>query len=138
MKSVIHKILSITMAVLVFLTTTSFLMDAHFCGQSLVDLALFQHAESCGMDHEKPANTCDENISKSDCCSDVQFMNEGQDEAPAAYASLSLDQQLFIISFVFTYHHLFEGLERNFIPFKDYTPPFLIRDFQKIQETYII
>jgi len=49
-----------------------------------------------------------------------------------------LDQQVFVASFVYSYAHLFEGLAENVIPFRDYSPPPLIRDIQILDQTFLI
>ena len=42
------------------------------------------------------------------------------------------------VSFVHSYINLFETLDSHIVPFRDYAVPFLIRDIQKLHETYLI
>ena len=46
-KMVSHKIFSMVLALLVFLSTFSFKMQAHFCGSKMVDVAVFSKVKSC-------------------------------------------------------------------------------------------
>ncbi|MCC4227434.1 MULTISPECIES: HYC_CC_PP family protein [Flavobacteriaceae] len=138
MKSFFHKIVSITLASLVFFATTSFTVDMHFCGQTLVDFSLIHNVKTCGMEKQQPKKNCESEVSKKSCCSDNQIMVEGQDNLKTSSNQLTFQQQAFVATFVYTYINLFDGLDKNIIPFKDYTPPYLIRDVQKLHETYLI
>lgn len=138
MKSFFHKIVSITLASLVFFATTSFTVDMHFCGRTLVDFSLIHNVKTCGMEKQQPKKNCESEVSKKSCCSDNQIMVEGQDNLKTSSNQLTFQQQAFVATFVYTYINLFDGLDKNIIPFKDYTPPYLIRDVQKLHETYLI
>lgn len=46
-KTSIHKIFSMTLALLVLLSTFSFKMETHFCGSNIVDVAVFSKVKSC-------------------------------------------------------------------------------------------
>lgn len=137
-KSILHKIASVFLATLVMVTTMSFAVDMHYCGDSLVDYSLFQNAHSCGMESGQPTDDCDTTIPEDSCCTNKQIVIEGQDELKLSFDTLNFEQQVFVATFVYTYANLFEGLDANVIPFKDYRPPILIRDFQKLHEIYII
>ncbi len=41
------------MAIVVLLSTMSFTLDMHYCGDTLVDIAVFKKAETCGMEMQK-------------------------------------------------------------------------------------
>jgi hypothetical protein len=63
---------------------------------------------------------------------------DGQDDLKTSYTNLTFEQQAFVATFFYTYFNLFDGLDKNIVPFRDYTPPYLIRDVQKLHETYLI
>ena len=90
------------------------------------------------MEKQQPKKNCESEVSKKSCCSDNQIMVEGQDNLKTSSNQLTFQQQAFVATFVYTYINLFDGLDKNIIPFKDYTPPYLIRDVQKLHETYLI
>lgn len=138
MKKVFNKILSIALASLVFFTTMSFTVDMHYCGKTLVDFSLASNAESCGMEKEQSDLECEINLTKDDCCSDKQLVVEGQDDLKNSFNKLTFEQQTFVATFFYTYIDLFDGLDKNIVPFRDYTPPYLIRDIQQLHETYLI
>ncbi|MBZ0326077.1 MAG: hypothetical protein K8F54_00600 [Altibacter sp.] len=138
MKELFHKIMSLFMAFVVLFSTMSFTVDMHFCGDTLVDTAIFKEAKSCGMEMNKTTPTSDCSITKKDCCTDKQLMVDGQDELKISADKISFDQQVFIASFYYTYKNLFEGLEEKVTAFSEYPPPIIVRQIYKLDETYLI
>ncbi len=138
MKEKLHRILSFSMAVLVLLSTMSFTIDMHYCGDTLVDTAIFKKAETCGMEMQKSTSPSECSFTKKDCCSEEQFVINGQDELKISFDTLTADQQLFVASFVYSYIQLFEGLEENVTLYKDYDPLLVSRQIYKLDETYLI
>ncbi len=137
MKQLFHKIMSILMAFVVLFSTMSFTINMHYCGDTLVETAIFQKAEGCGMEM---GNTSTEGceITKKNCCDDKQLVVDGQDELQLSVDNITFEQQVFIASFVYTYINLFEGLDKNISSFEEYRPPLIVRQIFKIDETYLI
>lgn len=134
-----RKILSVAAAILVFFSTMSFTVDMHFCGDTLVDFSLMQKAETCGMEEGQNESECGRSmVSEISCCSDKQIIAEGQDELNRTFDTLTAEQQIFVAAFTYSYLNLFEGLEQSIVPFRNYIPPLLTRDIQKLHQTYII
>ena len=142
MKKIYHKTISVLLALIVLLSTMSFSLDMHFCGDHLVDFSIFDQVGTCMMKAEKSKDfgTCE--VMKMDtetrCCSDIEVTIEGQDDLKVSFDQLTFDQQVFITSFGYSYKHLFERFEENLIPFRDYSPPPLIRDVQILDQTFLI
>ena len=125
------------MAFVVLVSTTSFTVNMHYCGDTLVETAIFNKAKGCGMEMEKPSTDgC--SITKNNCCDDKQLVVDGQDELQLSIDKISIEQQVFITSFVYSYINLFEGLNNNVSSYDDYEPPLVIRQIFKIGETYLI
>ena len=136
MEQVLHKIMSLVMAFVVLFSTMSFTVSMHYCGDTLVETAVFQKAKGCGMEMQKPsAEGCA--VTKKNCCKDDQLVVDGQDELQLQVDKVSLEH-LFIASFVYTYINLFEGLDNNVSSYEEYKPPRVIRQLYKIDETYLI
>ena len=137
MKQVFHNILSIAMAFVVLFSTMSFTVDMHYCGGTLVETAIFNKAKGCGMDMNKPSTEgC--TITKKDCCKNEQTLVDGQDELQLHVDNITLEQQVFIASFVQTYLNLFEDLDTQASSYTTYEPPLVIRQLFKLDETYLI
>jgi hypothetical protein len=140
MKEVFRKIASIAMAFIVLFSTMSFSVDMHYCGDHLVDFSLFDKVDTCVMKAEKTKSSseCAVMEMEMDCCSDVEIIIEGQDDVKVTFDQFTFEQQVFITSFVYSYINLFEGFDKNVIPFKDYSPPPLIRDIHILDQTFLI
>jgi hypothetical protein len=109
----------------------------HYCGDTLVDTALFYKAKTCGMQVQNSAlKTC--TISKKNCCNDKQLVVDGLDELKTSVDEISLTQQFFISSFIYTYQKLFNGYDKNIVAPKDYIPPLVVRQIYKLDQTYLI
>lgn len=125
------------MAFVVLFSTMSFTLDMHYCGDTLVETALFHKAKGCGMDMQKPSTEgC--SITKKNCCNDEQLVVSGQDELQLQIDKISFEQQVFIASFVYAYSSLFEGLDKNVSFYEAYKPPLVVKQLYKIDETYLI
>ncbi|WP_147677403.1 HYC_CC_PP family protein [Algibacter pacificus] len=137
MNQVLYKIMSLLMAFVVLFSTMSFTIDMHYCGDTLVETAMFHKAKGCGMEMEKPSTDgC--SITKKSCCDDEQIVVNGQDELQLQAGKISFEQQVVIALFVYTYINLFENLDKSVSSFKDYKPPLVVRQIFKIDETYLI
>lgn len=137
MKQVFHKITSFLMAFVVLFSTMSFSVDMHFCGNTLVNTAVFQKAKGCGMEMQKPTSEGCE-ITKKNCCSNQQIVVDGQNELQLSVDKLTLEQQVFMTSFVYTYHALFEGVEEHTNFYGDSSPSQVVRHIYKLDESYLI
>ena len=135
-KPVLHKIFSISLALLVLISTVSFTVEKHFCGDTLVDVAVFSEAEKCSMEALELAM---EKITKKPCCKDTVDLIEGQDELQLkAFDDLDYDQQVFVTSFVYSYENLYEALPRKVVSHRDYSPPNLIFDINIRDQVFLI
>ena len=128
------------MALLVLFSTMSFSVDIHYCGDHLVDFSLSEKVDTCMMKAEisKSSSECAVMDMGMGCCSDVEIVIEGQDDLKMSFDQLTFEQQLFATSFVYTYTHLFEVFDENVVPFKNYSPPPLIRDIQVLDQSFLI
>ncbi len=139
MKQLIHKSMTVFMAAVVLMTTMSFTIDMHYCGDSLVDFSFVQKAETCGMEKAKTTNSCSNpTISEKSCCSDQQLIIEGQDDLKQDFTQLTFEHQIFVASFTYSYIIIFEGSQSKVIPFSDHSPPFIRQDLQVLYQTFII
>ncbi len=127
--------MSLAMAFVVLFSTMSFTFNMHYCGDTLVETAIFHKAKGCGMEMEKPS-TYGCSITKKNCCDDEQLVVDGQDDLQ--FDKISYDQQLLIDSFIYSYISLFEGLDKNVSSYEEYKPPLVVRQLYKIDETYLI
>ena len=120
------------MALIVLFSTFSFTVHQHYCGDELKDTSVFFEAEKCEMEAL-------EILQKKTCCKDEIEIIEGQDELKVvSFEDLDFEKQHFIIAYTYTYLNGFEGLPKQTIPHKDYSPPNLVTDIQVLDQVFII
>jgi hypothetical protein len=131
-KDALHKGFSFVLAVLVLFSTVSFTVEKHFCGDTLVDVAIFTDSDKCAMEAQ-------EMLMKKTCCKDEIKIVQGQDELKfSSFEDLNFNQQQFITTLTYTYLNLFGSLDKQIIPHKDYSPPNLVTDIQVLDQVFII
>lgn len=126
------------MAFVVLLSTMSFTVSMHYCQGELVDTAIFQKAHSCGMEQNNQMSSSESDMMMKGCCNDTEIAIEGQDDLKLPVIDITLDQQVFITTFVHAYNTLFITYKENDDLYFDYPPPFRVRQIFKLDETYLI
>ena len=98
----IRSISAVLLAILVLVSSTSFMVGFHFCQGEVQHIAIFTRAEKC--QKEQPVPPCHQRL-KTSCCADKTFYHESDDfKASAAHtkivapAPIDLEQSLVVIS----------------------------------------
>jgi len=125
------------MAFVVVFTTMSFTVDMHFCGDTLVETAIFQQVKGCGMELQKPAKG-DCVVKSNNCCNDKQLTIDGQQELQISVSAFSFEQTLYVTSILNTEKEFSEVIDNNVPLYKGYFPELVIRQLYKTAETYLI
>jgi|TARA_Y100000385_G_C12893258_1_gene550957 hypothetical protein len=127
-----HKIFAVTLSALVLLSTFSFTVEKHYCGNTLVDVSVFSEVKGCDMEMKATSK-------KKTCCKDTVDVIEGQDELnTVSFDDLLFSKQLLVSTYVYGYVSLFESVQKRVIPHKDYSPPDIIFDIQLLDEVFLI
>ena len=103
-------------------------------------MAILGNAKACkDKVQKKDSNTkqCT-SLQEKDCCSNQPFVKTGDDVNKKFNTELGAETIVFLNTFFYTYINLFEGLEKNVVPFDKYRLPLLYKDIQVLQETYLI
>ncbi len=121
---------------MVLMSTVSWTVDKHFCMGRVMDIAIFGHADDCGMEDAMEAmqTTGLENH----CCDDESFTLKGQDDLKLSLSDLALDDQLFLVAFTYSYIDLFAPISQLPVPNEKYPPPLLVKDIQILDEVFLI
>lgn len=135
-KRVLQKSFSLLMAFLVLLSTVSFTVEKHYCGDKLIDVAVFSKAENCGMDMEPMLM---ESMEKKQCCHEKLELVKGQDKLKKSSSeNYHFGQQFSLTKLNYPYINLLEDLPQQIIPHKYYSQPHLVADIQIWQQVFII
>jgi hypothetical protein len=139
MKQFIHKSIAICMAFVVLMTTMSFTVDMHYCGNTMVDYSFFHNASTCKMEKAILTASCGSpEVKKKSCCSDEQLIIQGQDDLKDNFSTLTFKEQVFVAWFVYSYINLFKATASKEIPLFDYEPPYVKLDVQVRHQTFLI
>jgi len=90
------------------------------------------------MEMQNASSTNKNDLEKDSCCKDVEKLVKGQDDLKLDFTNLDQHQQVFIASFIYSYINLFESIDKENIPFKDYSPPLIVKDIQVLDESFLI
>ena len=121
-KERLHRLFACFMAVLLLASTTSWTVGKHYCMDHLVDISFFAHADDCIMDKGVSEKDDATDQIEDACCSDEFISVAGQDNLKNSFDQFSSEQQLILISFVYSYtSHLFNGFAKNTFFGRDYT-----------------
>ena len=139
MKNQFHKLMAYFMTAVVLMTTMSFTVDMHYCGDTLVDFSFTQQVETCGMEKSEASIGCEiPGMTEKACCTEKQVIKEGKDDLKVSFDQLTFDQQVFVASFTYAYINLFEGTISKEVPFTVNLPPFIRQDLQVLHQTFLI
>jgi len=130
-----HKITSVVLSFLVLFSTLSFSIEKHFCGDNLVDTAVFTKAKSCCASKIK-ANTA---TTKDSCCKNEIDYLSGQDELQLT-AHTYIPLVVNVILPVVDVHsmHVFAVQTSEKLTKPPYKPPQLVKDIHIHYETFLI
>ena len=124
------------MAVLLLFSTVSFTVEKHFCGDVLIDVAVFSDVEKCSMEAFEIEQ---EKITKKSCCKDTIDIVIGVDQLTVkTLDDIDANLELFLTSFVYSYSNLYETYPKQDVPHRHYSPPNLIEDIQILDQVFLI
>ena len=136
LKQILQKTGSIVMAILLLLSTVSFTVEKHFCGDVLIDVAVIGDVEKCTMEAFEIEQ---EKITKKSCCKDTLDVVEGQNQLTLnTFDDLEFPLQQFLTAYLYSYNTQFQALPKQHIQHKYYSPPNLIADIQMLDQVFLI
>jgi hypothetical protein len=132
MKSFLSKISSTLLALLMLVSTVSFTVDAHYCGNILVDKAILGKAETCQMHQQMPAEE------DSHCCDNEVEVIEGQNILQFSKAEFDLEIPLEFVMFSWIHFSSIDFSNKEQTSTKTYIPPQYAIDFQVLNQVFLI
>lgn len=140
MKQIFHKILSISLALIVLLSSFSFTINKHICGGEVANMTLFISADNCGMDMQVCENEVSKKqtvINKEACCNNISELIKGNDNnQQAKQYQLEIPQMEFLVTFVYTFITKFKETTNS--QYVMYKPPLVYKNRQTLFQVFII
>ena len=129
------------LAILVLLSTFSFTVEKHYCGQMLVDVALYTKAKDCGMSMMKmnDSSLAQTQVKKKSCCKDELTFVKGQDQLEQSTSIVGWSKAFTVCTPTLEMINLFKTVAYDAKhSWDDYGPPDLIWDFQVLHQVYLV
>lgn len=137
---VLKSIVSSLLALLVLVSSSSFMVNMHFCGGHMQSVSLIEEAAPCPMEVELPPCHKKVEIKKSGCCEDKHVEFEGKDFNAKVHDFSLLNWQT--INWVSSLPVIMEVVQVNealaFSNYTPYKPPLLERDIPVLIQTFLI
>lgn len=141
MKQFILKIVASFLSLILVFSTVSFAIEKHECGGKITDIAVFGDSEKCStkMDMEECITHSHKSLSfnKHTCCKDINQILQSNLVVEKTTKTVEIQSVEFVKPAELTVK-LFEGLQENIIPFKNYTPPILVQNISILHQTFLI
>lgn len=138
MKS-LSPILSVMLALLVLVSSSSFMVNMHFCGGHVQSISLVNEAAPCPMEVQLPPCHKEMAVKKSGCCEDKHVAFEGKDFNAKVQDFSLLNWQA--INWVVTLP-IMEVIQVNealaFSNHTPYKPPIVERDIPVLVQSFLI
>lgn len=133
--TILHKGVALFLAITVLFASVSITVEKHFCGETLVDMAVFSKAKKCSMGVSKDVQTQN---TKTPCCKDeIEVLDNPQKMAQGFEEFTPLKAQMFV-AYGLSLTALFASDQSSKISYNIYTPPLLVSDIQILHEVFII
>jgi hypothetical protein len=145
MKNNFRHTISLLLALLVLVSTQSYSINSHYCGNILVDKSFVKPAKKCAM-HQVETTTCAmhdaENHSPQNqddkCCDDEFEMIQGQDELKHHEVSIQLPSPIFLVAFVYAFYFNTSIEALTITEYHESPPPLFQRDIHAFYQVYLI
>ena len=133
MKKRFSQFLAITLSLVVILSSMSFTIDKHYCGEVLVDVSYFGKADGCCEMSKKPA----EEKRKKCCSNETEFIASTTFDKEKVL-SISPKELQFLVFHVYSYINLYQDVELEKEEYRYFPPPDIVQDIQVLHETFLI
>lgn len=132
MNKILKNISVCFLSLLVLMASTSFTIDKHYCGETLVDVSYFGAADNCGMEDIKSSKK------KKKCCkNETEVIKLTAFEKDNGF-QFSTEEIQFLVFHTYSYIHLFQAVELEKKTYKEHPPPDIAQDIQVLYETFLI
>ena len=146
-----QRIITLTLAFMMLMTSVSFAVDMHYCNGELKSVSLFGKAKTChekAVDNEKPTcphhqkmaqKTTGDELDKNDCCENKTTIIQADDDRTKSDLIVPTFQQLqqFVIAYVLAFHAEIT-IDKQSIQHTSYLSPVISRDIYVLSEAFLL
>lgn len=146
-----QRIIALTLAFMMLITSVSFAVDMHYCNGKLKSVSLFGKAKSC---HEKTVTnkkpvcpyhqkmqkqSTDDKMNKNDCCENRTTIIQADDDRSKSdlVAPTFQELQQFAIAYLLVFHKIITN-DKQSIQEISYQSPFITRDIYVLSEAFLL
>lgn len=141
MKKIVHKILAVFMVTILMVSTTSFSIYKHFCGDNLVEVSRYTVTESCCSsekeNHSKNIST-ELNFSEKECCKSETEITPQITFENTKPLKLVKNQFFFIASYYYSFMKPIEENGSKTDHYNNFSPPKIVFNKQIQFQTFLI
>ena len=137
MKKFLQNISVSILSLIVILSSMSFTIDKHYCGDTLIDISYFGKADDCGMGGMK-MKVDSEKMKKKKCCKNETELIESPAFDKEKIVTVTAENFEFLVFHIYSYINLYEETELEKEFYKDFSPPDIVQDIQVLHETFLI
>ena len=134
MKRFFTQVASTLLAFLMLLSTLSFTVESHYCGDFRINTSFTGQAANCGMKMSQKTAT-----KKKSCCEDVVIKTEGQDELhQTPFQQIDFEKQQFLPALLFSCETIFDGKFLNEKGYKKSSLSDIPINYQILYQSFLI
>ncbi|MBL4605487.1 MAG: hypothetical protein JKY02_07475 [Flavobacteriaceae bacterium] len=133
MKALIKKISATILLFVLLFSSMSYIIDKHYCGETLVDVSYFGEADNCGMEGMR-INSDAVKIKKKKCCKNETIVIEWSTFDKEKLTTL----QSIGLEFVLSYINSIQDIVLETAYYIDFSPPDIEEDIQVLQQVFLI
>jgi hypothetical protein len=137
MKPFLQKIFAFVLSLVVIVSSMSFTIDKHYCGDHLVDVAYFGKANDCGMGDMKMNEDSQQKKKKKCCKNETEFIESSTLDKEKLLVFTAENLQFFVFH-IYSYINLYQDVEPEKEFYNASDPPDLVFDLQVLHETFLI
>lgn len=140
------RIFHITLAVLLFISSTGFVVNKHYCQDELKSMALFIQAEACHKEkavrscpfHASPHEEGQQKEGKKGCCDDKAEYVKSDDEQLAQSFKIDLELNPVLVSAINVPLSIeLPSIDEHSLHYLNYKPPLIVFDIPVRLQTFL-
>jgi hypothetical protein len=134
----LRSILSVSLALLVLISSSSFTVNLHLCGGRVQSVSVIEKATPCAMEQLAKTLPCHKAMSKKKCCSEDHITFEGKHFKSQEVTSLQLLQSSWVVELPLISSLVIPVNSVTESHLTQYSPPLIDRDITVQVQSFLI